>query len=172
MALSVVSNYAANVAHRYLQKADADAARSAARLSSGVRAPTASDDPSAIALGLRLRSEIGSLKQGALNLGMAASMAQVADSAMAGIGDILLRMKTLAVQAASDQVEARGRAIIQTEFVQLMGEIDRISGSTAFGEKKLIDSTQSVEFSTGSRGSVADRQIEITGLPRVPRTPR
>ena len=162
MALNVVSNYAARVAQRYLNKATVEAACSIAKLASGTRVLTARDDPASMAIGTKMRSEMAGLKQAALNVGQAASMLQVADSAMAGIGVILLRMKTLAVQAASDQVDASGRALIQTEFVQLMGEIDRISGATAFGGQKLIDRPKSLVFGIGSLDSAADRQISIT----------
>jgi flagellin-like hook-associated protein FlgL len=144
MALSVVSNYAANVAHRYLQKAGADASRSAVRLASGVRAPAASDDPSSVALGLRLRSEIASLKQGALNIAHAASALQVADGALETISQILLRMKSLAEESASGQLTDASRNLIDVEFNQLKQEVDRIGSSTKFGGKTLFGQSLSL----------------------------
>ncbi|MFM8680523.1 MAG: flagellin, partial [Alphaproteobacteria bacterium] len=96
MALNVVSNYAANVAQRYLQKADAEATKSVAKLAAGTRVLSAADDAASLAVGTTLRADISGLKQAASNVGQAASVIQIADGAMSTIGDILLRMKSLA----------------------------------------------------------------------------
>ena len=115
MALNVVSNYAANVAQRYLQKADAEATRSVAKLAAGTRVLSARDDAASMAVGISLRADVISLKQAASNVGQAASMIQIADGAMSTTTDILLRMKALATHGASDQLDATQRGMLNTE---------------------------------------------------------
>ena len=141
MSLNVVSNYAANVAQRYLQKADAEATRSVAKLAAGTRVLSARDDAASMAIGMKLRSDVVSLKQAAVNVSQAASMIQIADGAMSTVGDILLRMKSLATQGASDQLDTTQRAMLDTEFTALIDEVDRIANVTNFDGKVLTDGT-------------------------------
>ncbi|HET6521651.1 MAG TPA: flagellin, partial [Geminicoccaceae bacterium] len=101
MPLNVVSNYAANVAHRNLQMTDSAAARSLAKLSIGQRVVSARDDAASMAVGSRLNAEVQGLKQAVVNAGQANSMLQIADGAMGTVSDILTRMKTLAIQSSS-----------------------------------------------------------------------
>ena len=80
---------------------DAAATNSLAKLSSGSRVLTAKDDAASLAVGSRLAAEIIGLKQAAVNAGQAVSMLQIADGAMSKVNDILLRMKSLSIQAGS-----------------------------------------------------------------------
>ena len=82
MALNIVSNYAANVATRYLAKADAAASTSLAKLSAGTRVLGAKDDAASLAIGSRLNAEVQAQKQAKVNAGQATSMLQIADGAM------------------------------------------------------------------------------------------
>ncbi|MEQ9122176.1 MAG: flagellin, partial [Alphaproteobacteria bacterium] len=100
MGLNVISNFAANVAHRNLLKTDMEATQSLAKLSSGTRVVSAKDDAASMAIGSRLSAEVQSLRQATVNAGQAVSMLQIADGAMSQTNDILIRMKTLSVQAA------------------------------------------------------------------------
>ena len=101
MPLNVVSNYAANVAHRNLLKTDTEASASLAKLSIGKRVVSARDDAASMAIGSRMNSEVQALKQAVVNAGQANSMLQIADGAMSTVSDILTRMKVLAIQASS-----------------------------------------------------------------------
>lgn len=138
MALSMISNFAGNVAHRHLLKSDADMTDSLAKLASGSRVRTAKDDAASMAIGSRLRAEVGAITQAYVNSGQAVSMLQVADGAMARIHDILLRIKVLGVQAGSAHLSPRERNMLDTEYQQLILEIDRISLDTEFNGVKVI----------------------------------
>ena len=137
MALNIVSNFAANVAHRNLVRTDMEVTSSLSKLSAGTRVVSAKDDAASLAVGSRLRAEVEALKQANVNTGQASSMLQVADGAMATVADILVRMKSLATQAASDQLGTTERAILNSEFTALRSEIDRIANDTEFNGVKL-----------------------------------
>ena len=81
MPLNIISNFAANVAHRNLTISDMAATNSLAKLSAGTRVLGAKDDAAAMAVGSRLAAEIAGLKTAAVNAGQAISMLQVADGA-------------------------------------------------------------------------------------------
>jgi len=132
MGLNIVSNYAANVAHRNLTATDAQATSSLAKLSSGTRVVSAKDDAAAMAIGSRISSEVAGLKQASVNAGQAASMLQIADGAMGKTSDILTRMKTLAVQAGSDQ----------------LGDTER-----TFNGQSLVAGQAATELNTGTLGT-------------------
>ncbi len=138
MALSVISNFAANVAHRNLTMSDAAASSSLTKLSSGQRVVSAKDDAASLAIGSRLRAEVVAMRTASVNAGLAGSMLQIADGAMATISDILVRMKELAVQASSGQFSSLERGILDSEFQALRSEITRISSDTEFNGTQLI----------------------------------
>lgn len=148
MGLNIISNYAANVAHRNLTATDSQATSSLAKLSSGTRVVSAKDDAAAMAIGSRISSEVAGLKQAAVNAGQAASMLQIADGAMGKTSDILTRMKTLAVQAGSDQLGDTEREMLDTEYQALVSEIDRIAQSTQFNGMSLVGGSAATQLDT------------------------
>ncbi len=169
MALSFISNFAANVAHRNLTATDVKATSSLAKLSSGQRITFAKDDAAALAIGSRLAAEVAALTQAGINAGQAGSMLQIADGAMARASEILQRMKSLAVQAASGQLSNTERTILDTEFQALKSEITRIGEDTEFSGTKLLSGGQSITFEgtgaealTGTNGVDAVRANGIT----------
>lgn len=139
MSLNIISNYAANVAHRNLASSAGEATASLAKLSSGTRVLSAKDDAAAMAIGSRINSEVQSLKQAGVNAGQASSMLEIADGAMGRVQDILTRMKTLAVQAASDQLASTERGMLNTEYQALLSEVDRIAENTQFNNQNLVN---------------------------------
>jgi flagellin len=141
MALNVISNFAANVAHRNLVASDAQLTSSLAKLSAGKRVVAAKDDAASLAIGSRLAAEVAAMKQANVNAVQASSLLQIADGALAKISDILVRMKTLAVQAGSGQLSDTERNILDTEYQQLLSEIDRIALDTEFNGTTLIAGT-------------------------------
>jgi flagellin len=149
MALNVISNYAANVAHRNLTASDAAATSSLSKLSAGSRVITAKDDAASMAIGNRMNVEVNALKQANVNAGQAVSMLQIADGAMSKVQDILVRMKTLAVQSGSGQLSGTERGMLDTEYQSLISEIDRISSDTEFNGNQLINGSITV----GDNGS-------------------
>ena len=138
MALNIISNYAANVAHRNLSNSDTMATRSLAKLSSGTRVVSARDDAASMAIGARLNSQVEALKTATVNVGQANSMLQIADGGLATINDVLTRMKTLAVQAASGNLSDTERGFLDDEFQSLDSEVTRVASSTTFNGKQLL----------------------------------
>ena len=138
MGLNIISNYAANVAHRNLSASDEAATRSLSKLSSGTRVVSARDDAASMAIGARLNSEVQSLKMATVNVGQANSMLQIADGGMATIDDILVRMKTLSVQASSQNLSSVERGFAYSEFDTLRDELDRVADSTKFNGIQLL----------------------------------
>lgn len=151
MALSIISNYAANVAHRNLTATDMRVTDSLAKLSSGSRVVSAKDDAASLAIGKGLQAEVESLKQAQVNAGQASSMLQIADGALATISDIVIRMRTLATQASSSQLGTQERTFLNNEFVALRSEVDRIAQDTEFNGTALLGG--STTFSAGTIGA-------------------
>ena len=156
MALNVISNYAANVAHRNLVKSDSEMTDSLAKLSSGTRVVSAKDDAASMAIGSRLAAEVAALKQAQVNTGQGVSMLQVADGAMARAQDVLMRMKSLAVQAGSGQLGGTERGMLNTEYQQLVSEIDRLAQATEFNGNQLVNGAVSYDLGTSSAFSTND----------------
>ena len=161
MALNVISNFAANVAHRNLVSSDMAATSSLAKLSAGTRVLSAKDDAASLAIGSRLSAEVAALQQASVNAGQGTSMLQIADGAMGKVNDILIRMKTLAVQAGSGQLSSTERAMLDTEFQALSSEIDRIAEDTEFNGQKLINGSQTLS-ATPENVETADGVVAIT----------
>ncbi|HEX7005752.1 MAG TPA: flagellin [Alphaproteobacteria bacterium] len=164
MALSIISNYAANVAHRNLTATDAAASSSLAKLSSGSRIVQAKDDAASLAIGSRLSGEVAALKQAGINAGQAASMLQIADGAFARASDILNRMKALAVQSSSGQLSDTERSILDTEYTALKNELLRIGNDTEFNGVKLIAGSQTVTLGTFLDGNEGVDSIHASGV--------
>jgi flagellin len=154
MPLNIVSNYAANVAHRNLTMTDADASASLAKLSIGKRVVSARDDAASMAIGSKMNAEVQGLKQAVVNAGQANSMLQIADGAMSTVSDILTRMKVLAVQASSENLGDTERAFLNVEFQALVSEVNRIADDTDFNGVQLLDGqiavTQSANLGTAN----------------------
>lgn len=150
MSLNIISNFASNVAHRSLARADSQATTSLAKLSAGSRIISSKDDAASLALGSRLSAEVTGLKQALVNAGQAVSMLQIADGAMAQINDVLTRMKSLAIQSGSGQLSGTERAILDTEYQVLATEINRIAVDTDFAGTQLVNGEKIVSLNSGT----------------------
>ena len=139
MGLRIQNNISAFNAHRNLKTSDMALSKSLERLSSGFRINKAADDAAGLAVSMRFRSQIGSLRQASRNATEANSMLQVAEGAGDQITNILQRMKELATQAASSNTGAADRANISSEVNTLEDELDRIATSTKYAGSTLID---------------------------------
>lgn len=144
MALSIISNQAASIAARQLGQANDAATSTAEKLSSGKRVNSAADDAAASAIAARLSAEIAGLQTASVNAGQASSLLQIADGAFQNVEDILTRLKSLAVQAGSEQVSDSERAFLDQEFQSLKTEIDRIANDTEFNGTKLVNGSLSL----------------------------
>jgi flagellin len=164
MALNIISNYAANVAHRNLQASDDAATRSLAKLSSGTRVVSARDDAASMAIGARLNAESQSLKTATVNVGQANSMLQIADGGMATIDNVLVRMKSLAVQASSGNLSDVERGFLDNEYGDLNKEINRIAATTKFNDVQLLGSGGGTEVNVAAIGAAVTAGGGIQGL--------
>ena len=160
MPLNIISNFAANVAHRNLTISDMAATNSLAKLSAGTRVLGAKDDAAAMAIGSRLAAEIAGLKTAAVNAGQAISMLQVADGAMSQVNEVLVRMKSLAVSSGSGQLSSVERAMLDTEYQALLSEIDRIAADTDFGGVTLINGALTGAVASGAGGFQATNGVD------------
>jgi flagellin-like hook-associated protein FlgL len=161
MALTVNFSSASQIANRQLATSDAALTNSIARLSAGSRVVTAKDDAAAMAVGSRINSKVQALRQAGVNAGQAASMVQIADGAMAKVSNIIDRMKSLAVQSSSGQLSSTEREMINTEYVALRDEIDRISGATEFNGQTLVGYTGATYT---LRGNVQHGTVKLNGV--------
>jgi flagellin len=109
------------------------------KLSSGLRINRAADDAAGLAISEKMRGQIKGLNMATKNAQDSISMLQTAEGALNETHAILQRMRELAVQAANDTNTASDRQQIQKEMDRLRQEVDRISTSTEFNTKKLID---------------------------------
>ncbi|HPE70111.1 MAG TPA: hypothetical protein PLF96_12390, partial [Thermotogota bacterium] len=122
--------------------------RSLERLSSGLRINRAADDAAGLAISEKMRAQIRGLNQATRNAQDGISLIQTAEGALNETHSILQRMRELAVQAANDTYTSEDRQEIQKEIDQLVAEVDRISGTTEFNKKKLLDGSVSALVST------------------------
>jgi flagellin len=144
MALNVISNFAANIAHRNLKNSDAAATSSLNKLSSGSRVVSAKDDAASQAIGSALKAEVMAMEQATVNARQAGSLLQIADGAMANVTEILVRSKMLAVQASSGQFSRNERQMFDNEYQSLLQELDRIAITTKFAGNLLVNGTVEV----------------------------
>ncbi len=158
MAISIVTNPASLNAQRNLNKTQGMVGSSLARLSSGMRINSASDDAAGLAISEKLMSQVRSLGQAERNANDAVSLLQTAEGSMAESSGLLIRMRELAVQSGNDTVGSTERQFLQNELADLRSEVDRIAEVTEFNGQKLVNgSASSVTFQVGINNSINDR---------------
>ncbi len=156
MALRINSNTASLNAQRNLGKVTGRLGKSFERLSSGLRITKASDDAAGLAITERMRAEIRSLQQASRNANDGVSLIQTAEGAINEVSSLLIRMRELSVQAASGTLSSGDKDALDTEFQELVSEIDRISQATEFNNIQLLDgSTTSISLQIGSGTAAA-----------------
>ncbi len=139
MGLRINTNVPALVAQRNLRVNRAGLDRSLERLSSGSRINHAGDDAAGLAISENLRAQLRGLGQAERNAQDGISLVQVAEGAMAEVSNLLIRMRELGVQAASDTVGPTERKFLDVEFQQALEEIDRIANSTEYNGVPLLN---------------------------------
>ncbi|MCB9623965.1 MAG: flagellin FliC [Sandaracinus sp.] len=158
MAMSIVTNTQSINAQRNLAKSGKALQSAMGQLSSGLRINRAGDDAAGLAISENLKAQTRSLGQAERNANDGISLLQTAEGGMAEVGDMLGRMRELAVQSSSDTVSDNERAFIQQEFTALVEEVDRIANTTEFNGTKLLDgSATGLEFQVGMRNDANDR---------------
>lgn len=160
MAISIQTNVSSLNAQRNLQSTQLSLDSSLSKLSSGYRITKAGDDAAGLGISENLRAQIRSLNQAQRNAFDGVSVVQTAEGALNEVSSILIRMRELSMQAASDGVGNTERGYLDTEFGQLISEISRISATTEFNNTRLIDgtlSTTGLDFQVGIRNTSDDR---------------
>ncbi len=137
--LAIKNNLMADQAARQLGINYDDLSTSVRRLSSGLRIVDAGDDAAGMAVRELIRADVGALRQGSRNAQDAISMLQTTEGAVGVIDDILIRMRELAEQSATESYSDDQRRIMSEEFAQLIDEIDRITKTTTFNGLNLLD---------------------------------
>ena len=128
-----------------------------ARLSSGLRIATAADDAAGLGISERMRADIRSYSVASRNAQDGISLVQTAEGALSEVSDILGRMRELSMQSANGTLSATDRTTLDTEFQQLVEEVDRIAGTTAFNGVQLLDgSNTSISIQVGIDGGSND----------------
>lgn len=159
MGLRINTNTTAMTAQRSLSQVNKKQENTFAQLASGQRINKASDDAAGLAISEKLKAEIVGSRQATRNAGDGISMIQVAEGGLSEVSNILVRLKELSVQAASDTIGDQERQFTDLEYQQLTQEIDRISQSTQFNGSKLLTGEGDVkDFQIGTgNDSFADR---------------
>ena len=141
MPISITTNVAALNGQRALGISQGDQNKALQRMTSGFRINSAMDDAAGLGVSENLRAQIKGLGQASRNAADGLSVVQTAEGAMGEISNALIRMRELSVQSASDGITDTERAYIDTEFQDLVAEVDRIANTTEFNGTTLTDGT-------------------------------
>lgn len=160
MASVINTNVLSLNSQRNLNKSQGDLSKSLQRLSSGLRINSAKDDAAGLAISDRMTSQIRGLSQAGRNANDGISLAQTAEGALSQTGDLLQRMRELAIQSSNSTNSASDRASLQSEVNQIKQEIDRVSTTTEFNGLKLLDG--SFTSQTFQVGANANQTINVS----------
>ena len=162
MALTVNTNTSAMNALNNLNKTSRSLQGSFQRISSGLRVSEAKDDAAGLGVAENLDAAEQSARQAMRNTNDGLSLIQVAEGATAEVGNIIKRMRELAVQSASETLDDDERQYIQDEYLQLAAEVGRISSVTEFNGVQLVDgSISQLSVQVGISDAAGD-QIDLT----------
>jgi flagellin len=152
MGLRINTNTASLNAQRNLMGTKLGLDKSLEKLSSGFRINRAGDDAAGLAISENLKAQIRGLKQASRNAQDGVSLVQVAEGSLNEISSIMIRLRELAVQAASDTIGPVERQFLNVEYDQLISETDRIADGTEFNGTQLLSGTGSIlDFQVGTR---------------------
>ena len=136
--INLQSNISSMNAQRNIMKTSQGLDSSLQRLSSGLRINSAKDDAAGLGVSERMRAQIRGLAQASRNANDGLSVVQTAEGAMGEISEAMIRMRELTVQAASDSITDTERGYLDSEFQELVQEVDRITQSTKFNGNVLL----------------------------------
>lgn len=151
MGLRINTNMMSINAQRNLRGAQMSQAKTSEKLSSGSRINKSADDAAGLAISENLSAQIRSFKQSARNAQDGISFIQVAEGGMNEVGNMIVRLRELAVQSASDTIGSKERGYLDKEAQQLKREIERIAQGTEYNGQNLLNGS----------GEVMDFQIGV-----------
>ena len=162
MPQTINTNVVSLTAQRNLNASQSSLATSMQRLSSGLRVNSAKDDAAGLAIAERMNTQVRGLNVAARNANDGISLAQVAEGALGKVGDMLQRMRELAVQSANATNSPADRKALQAEVSQLRDEINRVAKQTSFNGTKLLDG--SFAAATFQIGANSGESITVASL--------
>lgn len=161
MGLRIATNVQSLSAQRSLGTTNRKQSSALEKLSSGSRINKAGDDAAGLAISEKLKSNIRGNQQATRNAGDGISLIQTAEGGLNEVNNILIRLRELSVQSASDTIGDKERAYSDMEFQQLVTEVERIATSTTFNEKQLLNGEgESMDFQIGINNVPANDRIQ------------
>jgi len=139
MAMTINTNVVSINAQRNLSLSGSQLGTAMQRLSSGLRVNSAKDDAAGLAIAERMNAQSRGLTVAARNANDGISLAQTAEGALGKVGDMLQRMRELAVQSSNATNSDTDRAALQAEVSQLISEVDRVAKTSSFNGQKLLE---------------------------------
>ncbi|KNZ31913.1 MAG: flagellin [Methylibium sp. NZG] len=162
MSLTINTNASSLTAQRNLNGSQGSLSTSMQRLSSGLRVNSAKDDAAGLAIAERMNAQTRGLNVAGRNANDGISLAQTAEGALGKVGDMLQRMRELAVQSSNATNSADDRKALQAEVNQLRDEIDRVAKNTSFNGQKLLNGSFSA--ATFQVGANSGETITVAAL--------
>ena len=151
MGLRIMTNVSALNAQKNLYMTGINLNKSMARLSSGQRINQAADDAAGLAISENLKAQIRGLRQANRNANDGISLVQIAEGSLNEVSNMLIRLRELGIQAASDTIGDTERKFLDVEYQQLKSEIQRVTESTQYNGYDLLNGT----------GSIIDIQVGV-----------
>jgi flagellin len=150
MGLRIGTNVQSMRAQNSLSKVENAKSENLAKLSSGTRINKAGDDAAGLAISEKLKANIRGTQQATRNAGDGISLIQTAEGGLNEVSNILVRLRELSVQSASDTIGDQERKFSDLEFKQLTSEVERIATSTQFNGKNLLSGEgEQMDFQIG-----------------------
>jgi len=166
--MRINNNIAAQNTYSKLNSASTAQAKSLEKLSSGLRINRAGDDAAGLAISEKMRGQVSGLNQAVSNAQDGINLIQTAEGGLNETHAILNRMRDLTVQSANDTNTVEDRGVIQKEFDQLAKEITRISTTTKFNGKALLDGSEDFSLQIGANSgeniTVVKAKMDATTL--------
>lgn len=166
MAMTINTNVMSLTAQRNTSTSSASLATTMARLSSGLRINSSKDDAAGLAIADRMNTQVRGMNVAIRNANDGISLAQTAEGGLSAMGDILQRMRELAVQATNvtNTTGASGDiAKLNNEYVQLGSELLRMRDATQFNGVSILAATAGFDFQVGANSGTTDRITIASG---------
>jgi len=162
MGLRIQTNIQALTAQRNLVTSTETNNQSMERLASGYRINKAADDAAGLAISEKLKADIRGLNMAKRNASDGVSLVQTAEGGLNEVGNILSRLRELAVQSSSDTIGNVERGFLNKEYTALKDEIDRITNATEYnGTRLLVGNQESLDPSLVNRSNPYPLEIQV-----------
>lgn len=162
MGLRIQTNISSVNAQRNLEKSTSAVQDSMSKLASGERINKAADDAAGNAVSENLRADIRSLASARRNASDGISLIQTAEGGLMETSSMLVRLRELSIQAASDTIGDQERSYLDKEFLQLKDEINRIASSTEFNGTRLLVGTNSIPSDMEGAANPFPLEIQVS----------